>query len=89
MLQKENSTPSSEDKIRRSLHKKTSPSEQTIVQSRDRTILSQEARSTLQTPMSKRPLSGVITKTEKQILEAKLSFLKPQTLSTLEAKTES
>lgn len=82
-------TLSSEARERRSHHKKTSPSEQTIVESTDRTIPSQEARSTSQTTMSKRPLSGVTTKTEKQILEAKLSFLKPQTLSTSEAKTES
>lgn len=88
MLQKENSTPSSEDKIRGSHHKKTSPSEQTRVQSRDRTILSQEAISTLQTTRSKIPLSGAIIKTIETDLRIS-STLKPQTLSTSEAKTES
>jgi hypothetical protein len=88
-LQKENSIPSSEDRKQPSLHKKISPSEQTIVQSRDPTTPLQEARSTSQTPMSKRPLSGVITKTEKKILKEKFSNQKPQTLSTSEAKTES
>jgi len=39
--------------------------------------------------MSKKPLSGAITKTEKKILEEKPLLLKPQTLSTSEAKTES
>lgn len=82
-------TPSSEDREPRSHHKKTSPSEQTIVKSMDPTIPSQEAVSTSQTPISKRPLSGVITKTEEKTLEAKLLFLKPQTPSTSEAKTES
>lgn len=72
-----------------SLHKKTSPSEQTIVKSMDPTILSQVAVSTSQTPMSKRPLSGAIIKTEEKTLEAKFLLLKPQTLSTSEAKTES
>jgi hypothetical protein len=55
----------------------------------DPTILSQEVVSTSQTPMSQRPLSGATTKTEEKTLEAKLLFLKPQTLSTSEAKTES
>lgn len=72
-----------------SLHKKTSPSEQTIVESRDPKILSQVAVSTSQTPMSKKPLSGAITKTEEKILEAKFLLLKPQTLSTSEVKMES
>lgn len=80
---------SSEANEQPSHHKKISPSEQTVVQSRDPTILSQEAVSTLQTPMSKKPLSGAITKTEEKILEVEFSFLKPQTLSTSEAKTES
>lgn len=79
---------SSEDNEQPSHHKKISPSEQTRVQSMDRTILSQEAVSTSQTPMSKRPLSGAIIKTEEKTLEAKLLLLKPQTLSTSEAKTE-
>lgn len=70
-------------------HKKISPSEQTVVQSRDPTIRSQVAVSTSQTPISKRPLSGVTTKTEEKTLEAKLLFLKPQTLSTSEVKMES
>jgi len=55
----------------------------------DPTIRLQEAVSTLQTPMSKKPLSGAITKTEEKILEVEFSFLKPQTPSTSEAKTES
>lgn len=80
------SIPSSEDRERRSHHKKTSPSEQTVVQSTDPTILSQEATSTSQTLMSKRPLSGVITKIEE--MPQKFNQ-KPQTLSTSEAKTES
>ena len=79
-------TPSSEDREARSLHKKPSPSEQTIVQSMDPKILLQETLSTSQTPMSKKPLSGAITKKEK--ITKKL-YLKPQTLSTSEAKTES
>lgn len=82
-------TPLSEDKQQHSMDKKTSPSEQTTVQSRDQTISSQEAVSTSQTPMSKRPLSGVTTKTEEKILEAKFLLLKPQTLSTSEAQAES
>jgi hypothetical protein len=89
ILQTTTSTPSSEAREPRFLHKKTSPSEQTVVQSRDLTIPSQEAVSTSQTPMSKKPLSGAIIKTEEKTLEAKLSFLKSQTLSTSEAKTES
>lgn len=72
-----------------SLHKKTSPSEQTIVKSMDPTIPSQVAVSTSQTPMSKKPLSGAIIKTEEKTLEAKFLLLKPQTLSTSEAKMES
>lgn len=83
------SIPSSEAKEQRFHHKKTSPSEQTVVESRDPTILSQEAVSTSQTPMSKRPLSGAIIKTEEKTLEAKFLLLKPQTLSTSEVKTES
>lgn len=58
-------TPSSEEMEPRSHHKKTSPSEQTIVESMVPTISSQEARSTSQTPMSKKPLSGAITKIER------------------------
>lgn len=79
------SIPSSEDMTQRFHHKKISPSEQTIVQSRDPTIPSQEARSTSQTPMSKKPLSGATTKKEKI---TKKFNQKPQTLSTSEAKTE-
>ena len=80
------SIPSSEARKPRSLRKKTSPSEQTLVQSKDPTIPSQEAIYTSQTLMSKKPLSGAITKKEK--ITKKL-YLKPQTLSTSEAKTES
>ena len=79
-------TLSSEARERRSHHKKTSPSEQTIVQSMDRTIPSQEAKSISQTPMSKKHLSGVTTKKEE--ITKKFNQT-PQTLSTSEAKTES
>ena len=83
----EEKEPSSEDRKQSPHHKKTSPSEQRIVQSWDRTILSQEAISISKTPMSKRPLSGVITKIGTDLRIP--STLKPQTLSTSEAKTES
>jgi hypothetical protein len=77
---------SSEEMEQPSLHKKISPSEQTIVKSRDHTIPSQEARSISQMLMSKKPLSGAITKKEEI---TKKFNQKPQTPSTSEAKTES
>jgi hypothetical protein len=79
---------SSEDNEQPSHHKKTSPSEQTIVQSMDPTIPSQGAISKSKTEISKRPLSGAIIKTI-ETNPRKSSTLKPQTLSTSEAKTES
>jgi len=82
------SIPSSEAREPRSHHKKTSHSEQTVVQSTDQTISSQEVISISRNPMSKRPLSGAIIKTI-ETNPRKSSTLKPQTLSTSEAQAES
>ena len=59
------SIPSSEEMEPHSHHKKTSPSEQTIVQSTDLTIRLQEAISISKALVSKIPLSGATIKREK------------------------
>ena len=86
ILQMVISIPSSEAREPRSHHKKTSHSEQTVVQSTDQTISSQEAISKSKILISKRPLSGVIIRREEIHW---VLIQKPQTLSTSEAKTES